>query len=193
MLPGEREVEFANDLLRFNSHENLEYVFGRSNVKRDVYYFSEREFSRCSVLYPNTERQVVFIWKDEQNDYDLLYILVGGNLTAKELMNYNRHVAENNWKARSNVHAGMSLAELRKLNGADFSFYSASSPYSGMILPNQSGSIDFKKESIVLACLNCSDMKTSSRQTLSADTAMAEDRRFFVFTIMLYPGLESKN
>ena len=56
-----------------------------------------------------------------------------------------------------------------------------------MVLPASTGNIDFKREGVILACINCSDIEKSDKSTLSADEALAEGRNIFVFTIMLYP------
>ena len=81
----------------------------------------------------------------------------------------------------------MNLRELRRLNGNDFSFYSVRSKYSGMVLPETAGNIDFKKEGVVLACMNCNDMGLADENVLTADEAIRAGRSFFVFSIMLYP------
>ena len=188
VLPQARDIHYAEDLLAFSSHENLVYIFGEKNVKKDLYYFSDKKFSRCSVLFPNTDRQAVFIWKDELNDYGLVYLVLGGQLMLESTKNYDLPVAENSWVLKSRLHAGMNLRELRRLNGMDFSFYTAGSKFSGMVLPVKSGNIDFRKESVVLACMNCNEADTAEKMTLSADEAIAEGKRLFVFTIMLYPG-----
>ena len=187
-LPLPRDIVYGEDLLAFDSHEQLEYIFGSSQVKKDLYYFSQNEFSRCSVLFPNTERQAVFIWQDEQNDRRLYYLVFGGQLMLESTKNDDRPVAENAWTLKSKVRAGMHLKELRLLNGTDFSFHSVNTKYSGMILPSNTGKIDFEKEGIVLACMNCNDMDDKNKPLLTADEALADGRRFFVFTIMLYPA-----
>ncbi|HET9431399.1 MAG TPA: hypothetical protein VFO70_09485 [Chitinophagaceae bacterium] len=187
ILPEGKDIIYAEDLLAFNSHENLVHVFGNSNTKKDIYYFTEKEFSRCTVLFPNTDRQAVFVWKDEKNDCVLSHLVLGGQLMVQSALEYDKHIAQNSWRLKSQVHAGMSLRELRRLNGLDFRFHNVSSNYSGMVLPVKSGKIDFQKEVVVLACLNCQDLTSQNTPPLSADQAIAEGRRFFVFTIMLSP------
>jgi hypothetical protein len=187
-LPLPRDIVFAEDLLAFDSHEQLEYVFGPGQVKSDLYYFSQNEFSRCSVLFPHTDRQAVFIWQDEINDRQLYYLVFGGQLMLESSKHDDRPIAENAWTLKSKVRAGMHLKELRMLNGTDFSFHSVNTKYSGMVLPSSSGRIDFEKEGIVLACMNCNDMDEKNKPVLTADEALADGKRFFVFTIMLYPA-----
>lgn len=186
-LPPAKDVLYGEDLLSFNSHEQLAYIFGRGNVMKDLYYFSAAEFSRCSVLFPHTDRQAVFIWNDEVNDYGLSYLVLGGQVMLESNRHSDKMIPENSWVLKSNIKAGMNLRELRKINGKDFSFHSISSKFSGMVLPENTGNINFKKEGIVLACMNCSDLGESANPIITADEAIAQDRRFFVFTILLYP------
>src|SRR5688572_15941081 len=40
-MPSTSELVYAEDLLTFSSHENIVAVFGRPNVKKDTFYFSE--------------------------------------------------------------------------------------------------------------------------------------------------------
>lgn len=190
LLPSMKEIIFADDLLVFNSHQNLAHVFGEQNIKKDIYFFSEKEFSRCSILFPNTERQAVFVWKDEQNDRQLQQLVLGGQIKVASTLNDDRTVAENTWMLKNRVHAGMSLRELRRLHAGNFDFHSPNSAYSGMVIPGSSGKIDFEKEGIVLACLNCPE---DDKRTFNADDAIQQGQRFFVFTIMLYPGSYAAN
>lgn len=191
LLPSPKNIQYAEDLFAFNSHEMLSYVFGRENVIRDVYYFSEKEFRHCSVLFPHTDRQAVFVWNDEVNNYDLAYLVIGGQLALQSAMNYDEAVPENSWTLKNNVHAGMSLQELRKLNGIDFKFYGGNSAYTGMILPDNNGGIDFKKQGVLLACKNCTDNSFMNSTIIGADEAIAAQRRLYVFSIVLYPDLPS--
>ena len=51
-------IKYAEDLLQFDSHEFLVSFFGEKNVKKDMYYFSEKELKKCSVLFSGTKYQV---------------------------------------------------------------------------------------------------------------------------------------
>src|SRR4029079_5314379 len=66
-IPARAGIQYAEDLLRFDSHEYLVSCYGEINVKKDVYVFSANESKKCSVLFPNTDAQAVFIWEDEAN------------------------------------------------------------------------------------------------------------------------------
>jgi hypothetical protein len=190
-LPAARDVQYAEDLLVFNSHENLEYVFGKENVKKDVYYFSENQVNKCSVLYPNTSRQVIFLWEDETNNYKLSSILIGGTLRVKSALNFNEYLGPNVWALKNGIHSGMSLQELQLLNGGSFKFYGFNSSYSGIVVPENKGNIDFKKNGVMLTCLNCNDAAFLKHDIIDASEAIEDNRKLYVFTIFLLPAKDS--
>ncbi|RYD82144.1 MAG: hypothetical protein EOP84_09900 [Verrucomicrobiaceae bacterium] len=61
LLPKLKDIEFAEDLLPIASHEFLVSVFGPGNVSKDEFHYTEEEVNRCSVIFPNTPREVIFI------------------------------------------------------------------------------------------------------------------------------------
>ncbi len=186
-FPPAKEIYYGEDLLQFSSHEYLMYYFGEENVKKDVYYFSGNEIANCSVLFINTNRQVIFIWVDELNKRTISNLLFGGQQKLKSQIDYDRYVAENNWQLKSGVHAGMSIYELRKLNENNFNFYGGNAINSGLILAEINGKIDFKKESVILGCMNCKDDTYKTTAVMNADDAIADGRILFVLSVVLYP------
>lgn len=186
-FPNAKDIYFGEDLLQFSSHEYLVHYFGEENVKKDIYYFSGNEMANCSVLFINTNRQVIFMWVDEFNKRCISNLLFGGQQKLKSQIDYDRYVAENNWMLRSGVHAGMSIYELRKINENNFNFYGGSNINSGIILGEINGKIDFKKESIILGCMNCTDNAYRSSVVITADDAIADGRMLFVLSVVLYP------
>lgn len=186
-FPSAEEINFGEDLLQFSSHEYLVYYFGEENVKKDIYYFSGNELANCSVLFINTNRQVIFIWADEFNKRSISNLLFGGQQKLKSQIDYERYVAENNWTLKSGVHAGMSIYELRKINENNFNFYGGGATNPGLILEEINGKIDFKKENVILGCMNCKDDAYWSSAVINADDAMADGRILFVLTVVLYP------
>ncbi len=186
-FPAAEEIYYGEDLLQFSSHEYLLYYFGEKNVKKDVYYFSGNEIANCSVLFINTNRQVIFIWVDEVNKRTIANLLFGGQQKLKSQIDYDRYVAENNWQLKSGVHAGMSIYELRNLNENNFNFYGGNAINSGLILGEINGKIDFKRESIILGCMNCQDDTYRSTAVMNADDAIADGRILFVLSVVLYP------
>ncbi|MEP7142111.1 MAG: hypothetical protein ABI707_04530 [Ferruginibacter sp.] len=189
IFPRAKDIYYANDLLTFTSHEYLVYYFGEKNVKKDIYFLSGNDIAKCSVLFLNTNRQVVFIWADEENKCAISSVLLGGQLNLKSAMETGKYVAENNWVLRSGVRPGMSLLQLRMLNGNDFRFYGGNSANSGSVIPENNGKLDFKKEEIILGCLNCNDDKFATAKVINADDSIEEGRILFVLSVILNPLL----
>ncbi|MEP6711524.1 MAG: hypothetical protein ABJA37_03860 [Ferruginibacter sp.] len=187
-LPKPKEILFAEDLAIFNSHEYLRYYFGDKNVKKDIYYLSENQVAKCSVLFANSNRQVVFLWSDEADNCGLEKMYFGGQLQSASSMQYDKIVEENLWQLKSGIHAGMSLYALRILNDAAFNFYGGNSPSTGTVLAENTGKIDFKKTGIILGCMNCTDADFFKKAVINSDDAMAEQRILFVQTIILNPA-----
>jgi len=186
-LPKPKEIVFAEDLFVFNSHEYLRYYFGDANVKKDIYYLSDSKLGKCSVIFPNTSRQAVFLWQDEVDNCGLAKIYIGGQLKTGEAMDYDKNIAENIWQLKSGVHAGMSLYTLRLLNDAAFNFYGGNSSNTGMIFTDSTGKLNFKKANIILGCMNCTDTKFAKQPVINSDEALEEERILFVHTIIIEP------
>ncbi len=187
ILPRPREIKYAEDLFAFDSHEQLKYYFGEENVKKDIYYLSENKAEKCSIIFANTNRQVVFLWADEINDANLAKLYIGGQLMAKSSLEYDKNVGENQWQLKSGIRPGMSLYQLRQLNDAAFNFNGGNSATTGMIAAEGTGKIDFKKESIILGCINCNDAAFYKKNMVNSDDAIKEERILFVHTIILDP------
>jgi len=188
VLPKPKEIEYAEDLIVFDSHEYLKFYFGEANVKRDIYYLSDTKIGKCSVLFPNSDKQVVFLWSDQLNNRNLSKIYIGGQLMAESSLEYDKNVAENIWRLRNGIHSGMSLYALRLLNDAAFNFNAGKSANSGMVFTDSTGKVDFKAENIILGCMNCNDNRYLRQTVLNSDDAIAEERILFVHTIILDPA-----
>jgi hypothetical protein len=187
IFPAQKDINYADDLLAFTSHEYLEFYFGKKNVKSDIYYFTDTEVNKCSVVFSNTDRQVVYIWKDDANKRTIDHLLFGGQQKLESLRKNDNFIAENNWPFKSGLYAGMTLYQLRKLNGGDFKFYGGNSANSLAVLPAEEGKVNFKRENIILGCMNCKDEKYTASKILSADEALADERILFILTIALNP------
>jgi len=186
-FPDPREIQYADDLLAFTSHEYLSFYFGENAVKKDVYEFSPDQRVNCSVLFPNTARQVVFIWKDGVNFRTTEQVLFGSQQQLKNTPYNAAFVAESNWRSKSGLHAGMTLYQLRLLNGTDLRFYGGRSPQSGRVLPEKKGALDFSREQVILGCVNCSDAQFARSEVLQADEAISDGRILFVLSMVILP------
>jgi hypothetical protein len=184
-LPKPKDIAFAEDLSAFTSHECLKFYFGEKNVQKDIYYLSDRKVGKCSVLFPNTSRQVVFLWGDEINNCKLRKIYIGGQLMAKTNVEYEENVAENLWRLKSGIRPGMSLYQLRILNDAAFNFNGGKSSNTGMIASDSTGKLNFDCENIILGCMNCNDPAFYKTAVINSDEAIRDERILFVHTIIL--------
>ena len=155
-------------------------------MKKDVYYFSEKKLKKCSVLFGNSNRQVVFVWEDEDNLRELSYILISGVLPTENGMPFNDNISRNKWTFKSGIYSGMSIRDLLDLNGKDFTFYGEDSEFSMMIEPGNTGNIDFKKTGIMLTSLDGSP-GILRKAKVSATAAIENHIALHVFYIMLTP------
>lgn len=192
VLPVPDSIQFAEDLLQFYSHEYLVGVFGESNVVRDLYYFSEKEVAKCSVLFPKTSRQAVFIWEDNINLRKPAYLIIGGNMNASTISNYDGIIGENVWNSKDGIYSGMSLNSLIKLNGNSFKFYGKNSDSPYMIVPERTGAINFKTNRVVLGCLNPTGSRLLNNATVGADEILSDNLGLYVYMMMILPSSVSK-
>ncbi len=180
-------ISYAEDLLKFDSHEFLVSFFGEQNVKKDLYYFSERELKKCSVLFGNSSHQVVFVWDDENNLNNLAFILVSNIIPTVNSPRREGIISNNEWKLKCGLHPGMSIKDLIQLNENDFEIYGNESELGLMIKPGVNGKIDFKKTAVMLSCKNCNNDKFLQKQEVSALAVAKENLPMYVFDIIIYP------
>jgi len=187
-LPLPEKIQFAEDLLEFYSHEYLVSVFGDKNVIKDLYYFSEREFAKCTVLFPKTSRQAVFIWEDQINLCKPAYLIVGGNMNTKSTAHYDGLIGENVWTSKEGVYPGMSIHSLVRLNGESFRFYGKNSNLPYTVLSENAGTVNFKKNKVMLGCLNPSGSRLLNNTTVNAEEVLSDNLGMYVLMIMVFPS-----
>ena len=193
VLPLPEDIHFAEDLLEFYSHEYLVSVFGKANVIRDIYYFSEKDVTKCSVLFPKTSRQAVFIWEDDINLCKPAYLIIGGNMNASSITNYDGIISENVWNSKDGIYSGMSLNTLMKLNGNSFKFYGKNSESPYMVVPEKTGTVNFTTNRVVLGCLNPSGSRLLNNATIGADEILTDNLGLYVYMMMILPTKDNKN
>ena len=181
-------VKYAEDLLQFDSHEYLASFFGTQNVKRDMYYFSEKELKKCSVLFSGTKYQVVFVWGDEANLNNLLYILVPHVLPTASAEGNHPATGNSEWQFKSGIYAGMDIKSLLRLNEMDFNIYGSESELAFMIKPADKGRINFKNTAVMLGCSNCDDIKMFNQKEISAMDVVKQDLPMYVNDVIIYPS-----
>ena len=186
-LPDKRDVLGAEDLLKLDAHEYLIEVFGKENVKPDVFYFSETETNKCSVLYPNSNREAIFIWNDEVNMKDLDFVVIGGTLKPRVNTQSVNQIPHNSWGSRQGVYCGMSLKEVEKLNEGPIRFYNWNTESAGYLAPNNKGSIDFTRIGLVFNCMNCNFTKVANTQITESNFALNKNQKVYVTTLIILP------
>jgi hypothetical protein len=188
-IPNRKDIYYAEDLMSLTSHEYLVTVFGNSNVKQDLFYYSEKETNKCSILFPNSPNEVIFVWNDEANYSNLGFLLIGGNAPTETSLNFNQQIKHNTWRSKQGIFSGMNLKELHELNGKDINFYSWHMEQAGMLTKENNGAIDFNNLQLVLNCLNCSHSQAAKQVVTSSDELRA-DKKIYVSSIVVIPPRE---
>ncbi len=185
-IPEIQEIQYAEDLLRFDSHEYLVSFFGERSIKKDDYYFSENELKKCSVLFPNTNQQVIFIWSDEENYSNLSYILISGILPTMSAVQYTGFVSQNKWVSKTGLYSGMSLTDLVRSNNADINFYGRNSEFSFLVDPENNGNINFKKCGVMLGCIGCGGLgDLLDKEKIGAQEVIEKNLQLYIFYLMI--------
>ena len=114
-------IDFPLDsLLKFDSEVALMSAFG-TNVKRSTGYYPEGmgEYPN-TLLFPDSEDQVEFVWLDDSVNFSGLdHIEVQGQKTT--------------WQTSEGITLGTDLKTLEKLNQKPFTFYGFGWDYSGSV------------------------------------------------------------
>lgn len=186
-LPKASSITYAEDLLNFNSHEFLVAVFGEENVKKDIFHYTAQETNKCTVIFPNTSKEAIFVWKDEDNYKDVAFILIGGGLEKKETKNYVYQVPRNAWLSKQGIYCGMSLQDVAQLNKQDIKLYNWNTDAGGYLAPHNRGAIDFSKIGLVFNCWNCSLESQESQKVISSNYFSGEYKKVYVNTLIILP------
>jgi hypothetical protein len=186
-LPDVSSIRYAEDLLQLNAHEYIVAVFGAANVKQDVFYFSEQEINQCSILFPNTSNQVIFIWKDEVNKRGISFLLLGGQTNIQGTAPIYSGNLFHKWRSQQGIYLGMTLKELEQLNKASIDFYGWESEQPGHVKNRMNGTIDFTKIGLQLQCLDCSPELTNTDIILSSKNILRTNNRVFVSSMIILP------
>jgi hypothetical protein len=182
-LPSAHNYIYAEDLLQLTSHEYIASVFGPDNVRKETFYYSESDTNKCSVLFPNTNMQVIFIWNDEANSKDIAFIIVGGELKASPPS--QKRTGQNKWKSKQGVHIGMSLQELQQENGAPLHFYNWNTEQPGVVVDKNKGKLNLDELSVVLNNLDTELAK--GEEVLNSATALKQADRIYISTLIVLP------
>lgn len=185
-LPKRKELVFAEDLLQLESHAHLSEVFGEENLKRDVFYFTPQDSNYCSVLFPGSSSEAVFLWNDEVNLRQISFILIGDPLHQEE---NKKHVAVgyNQWRSRQRIYCGMELRELHQLNGTAVRFFNWHTESPGYSCTDNVGNVDFNRIGLVFSCLNCGYAQASNKEITDSGLALMAHQKVFVSSMIILP------
>jgi hypothetical protein len=181
-------VRFAEDLLTFGSQEFLSSYFGRKNVTNDLFYFSEDQLKKSSVLFSNSDYQALFVWGDENNLNNLSYIIIANEIPSKGGERTGVPDGNNAWKFKNGIRVGMSLSDVLALNGSDFNIYGRNSKLAFMADPDNKGRIDFRQTAVMFSCSNCFDNNLLNQNEVSAKDLVKANLHLKIFDIIIYPG-----
>lgn len=184
-LPAATEIHYAEDLLQLNTHEYLAAVFGAQNVKHDIFYFSEKEINKCSILFPNTSSQVTFIWEDEINEQGISFLILGGQMRSSNTTSIYNGNEFHKWRSKQGVYLGMSLKELQALNGSTIEFYGWETEQAGFVRNQNKGKLDLSRLGLQLHCLDCYKEAAYSKPILSSQQVLQTDERVIVSSIII--------
>ncbi len=188
VFPDPADVNYGDDLFVFSSHEYLVHYFGEQNVRKDMYFISGSDMVNCSILLPNTSRQVVFLWVDQINRRGIRGILFGGQHNVAGANAASNYVGQNSWVMKSGLHAGMTLYQLYLANDADVVFHGGRSTTTGMVVADNKGKLNFNKEQVELGCVNCGDESFARAEKIHAEDALQEGRILFILSIAVQPS-----
>lgn len=180
-------IRYAEELLQFDSHEFLANYFGEKNVAKDLFYFSQKDLKKCTVLFSGTAYQAAFVWGNESNLNNLSYVIISNVLPTKQGEKNGIVDRDNAWKLENGIHSGMAVRDVLKLNGADFYVYGNKSDLAFMVKPADNGKIDFKKTAIMFRCDNCYDNPIFDQYEVSALDIAKANLPLKVFDIIIYP------
>ena len=186
-VPSSSSVRYAEDLLNFDSHQALIAMFGQNNVKKDIYFFTELDTARCSVIFPKSNRQAIFLWDDQESLRTLSFLIIGGSLHAGTDPDEEQSVALNAWRSSSGMYTGMRISEILRINENDFNVYGNQSEFAMMAVPEKKGNIDFKSTGAVFGCLNCSGNPTMRKEKVSAQGTVDAGLQLYITSLVLMP------
>jgi hypothetical protein len=150
--------------------------------------FSQTLGSKCSVIFPNTSHQAIFIWKDQENLRDISFIIIGEQLHNENNINT---VMLSRWRSSQGVYCGMSLKEVQNLNKQPISFYNWRTESAGLLAPRNKGEINFSRIMPVFNCMNCSFLYVDqSRDIIGSDYALDENQKVYVASYVVLPEKE---
>lgn len=187
-MPSAKKTLFVDDLLKFGSDEYLAAYFGRQNVRKDQFYFSEHEVNKCSVLFPNTPNQVVFVWADNDAQKDILQVMVGAGMRTETVDGYNGVAGSNMWRFASGITTQMRLEQILRSTDDDLYFFGRKNALFLSLVPESARLLNMKNATVVFECINGAGNPLLDQEKVSASDAIEAGLKLHVSMIVLWPA-----
>ena len=185
-IPKPQKIAYAEDLLLLDAHEYLISVFGKQNVVLDSFFFTKTSAKKCSVIFPNSSRQAIFIWNDQVNLREIAFIIIGEQLRNEEQT--VNPVMLSDWKSKQGIYCGMSLREIQMINKEPINFYNWRTELAGFLAPKNKGELNFDRLKPVFNCMNCNYLSVDkNRNIIQSSYALDENQKVYVGSYVLLP------
>jgi hypothetical protein len=191
-IPKPKDIVYAEDLLQLDAQEYLTTAFGKQNVRPDSIYFTKTISKKCTVIFPNTSRQAIFIWNDQNNLREIAFILIGEQLSTEEQA--ANPVMLSDWKSKQGIYCGMSLREIQNINKEPISFYNWRTASAGLLAPSNKGELNFECLKPVFNCMNCSFLYVDEKKDIiQSSYAIDENQKVYVASFVVLPEKKPAN
>lgn len=142
-----------DSLLFYNSESELKSKYGKNVVRSTGYYPEGMGEYQNTILFPNSNYEVEFVWLNDSIDFSqLAYLRIGSDSKG--------------WKTRQGISIGTSLKQLEELNKKTFTFYGFEWDYSGMV--NWNGG-ELEEEQIFVTLAYPGDMVEQEHESIIGD------------------------
>jgi hypothetical protein len=191
-IPKTKDIVYAEDLLQLDAHEYLAAAFGKQNVRQDSIYFTKTISKKCTVIFPNTSRQAIFIWNDQYNLREIAFIIIGEQLSTEEQV--ANPVMLSDWRSKQGIYCGMSLREIQNINKQPISFYNWRTASAGLLAPSNKGELNFECLKPVFNCMNCGFLYVDEKKDIiQSSYAIDENQKVYVASFVVLPEKKPTN
>ncbi|MGB4775078.1 MAG: hypothetical protein WBP45_07900 [Daejeonella sp.] len=177
---------FLEDYFRYQSHDDLIRAFGNDNVDKKESTDSQGELQYSSVIFPNTDKQLEFVWKAADNS-DLKFIKddIGNGEYAKPTPSF--------YSTHQGLKIKLSLDALCDLNKKPVTFYGFEWDNGGALINWSNGALNASKIDVTLGYSG--DIPYSKASALTGAVQLKSDSKevkqsgisIFIKTITISP------
>jgi hypothetical protein len=144
-------------LMDIKSEIELKERYGAENITRRTESFAEGTITKTlSILYPETEKELTFMWKDDSVKFE--------NLNRIILRKSNSP-----WKTKLGITIGIRMSELEKINTKPFSFSGFGWDYGGQVVFND-GIIGKANTALILGASTDDEFQSEAYKKLIGDS-----------------------